>query len=282
MRQQSENQLKKLRRTIKNSGGDIADKVSKDEQRLPNLYWMKNPADSKIDTYEDNYSVGNITKLKENKMIKHLKTFEQYDLYTSILDMIKNGMITLEDAKGIIDSQKFTDAAKAEIKEKLTKDTRKIKSKDVLECKYNFPFGVNQIPEFYIRQWLDLYYKWNEQNHTQPEYENLRDVIGDEKAISTVFAGAEKYAKERYRLLDGAEFMDSFFLKEDKNVDILRVGKGINLDNVKGIINKIEGKTVFVETEGGEIVEVPMAKIFKAYKKLDDRGFKYPDALNDK
>jgi len=234
MRKSSDNQLKRLRKEIKKCGGDITDKISKDEQKFPNTYYTHNMGDVKVDTYEDNYSLGNNTQLGEGKNYKHVKTFEQFE-------------------------------------NKSIKESAKI---------YDFPFGVNQVPDFYIKQWLDLYSKWNEENHTTPEYENFNDVMGDEKAISVVFYGADQYAKERSRLLDGAEFMDSFFLKESKMLDLLRLGKGINMDDVKGIINRIEGKFVFVETQGGEIVKVPMSKILKHYSKADG-GFKYVDALKE-
>lgn len=152
LRKSSEDQLKKWRKIVKDAGGDIADKVSKDEQKLPNLYYMHNPSDSKIDTYEDNYSTGNNTKITNNKMNNHVKTFEQYQL-----------------------------------------------------------------------------------------------------------------------------------MLEDKNVDILRVGKNIDLGDIKGIINRIDGKNVYIETksdDGSKIVEVPMSKVFKVYSKnSNDFGKNYVDAV---
>lgn len=45
-------QLKKLRSEVK--GKDINDKVSKDETKFPNVYWMDNPVDGgRIQSWEE-------------------------------------------------------------------------------------------------------------------------------------------------------------------------------------------------------------------------------------
>lgn len=348
MRRSTENQLKKIRSIVKKSGGDIADRVSKDEKKFPNLYYMRNPSDIKIDTYEDNYSIGNVTKLKENKKqtkyMKNLRTFEQHDLWSTIKKMLDNKSITEEDACEIIDSQKMPDIFKNAIKKEISLYLRKDKIESLDEAYYDFPQGVEQIPEFYFRQWLDFYTKWCEENKLLPEYEDIESLRGDEDAISHVFYHAEIYAKEHKIFLDGKEFIDQSYFKQpeideaysfskgdtiklksrdneeevevvdnfdsnvdthielikgdgtkikitreklkhlliesknfEKNIDILRVGKGLDLGDIKGIVNKIEGKFVYIEV-GMETVKVPMIEVFKKYKKFNDRGLKISNA----
>jgi hypothetical protein len=92
MRKRSEEQLKKLRNTVKKSGGDIGDKTTKDFNTIPNAMYIHNPADIKLNTYEDEHK----------KNLKHLKSYEDYE----------------------------------------------------------FPRGVLQIPDFYLKQWLSIYYDY--------------------------------------------------------------------------------------------------------------------------
>lgn len=63
--------LKQLKRLRKQVGKDIGDKTTK-SSKIPNVTWIGNPMDKKVDTYEDNYSVGNAESLGKTK-IKKLK-----------------------------------------------------------------------------------------------------------------------------------------------------------------------------------------------------------------
>jgi hypothetical protein len=325
MRRSTEKQLKKIRNIVKNDGGDIADKISKDEKSFPNLYYMRNPSDIKIDTYEDNYSTGNIEKLKENKKqtkyMKNLRTFEQHDIYSTIIKMLDNNQITEKEAHEIVDGQKMPDIFKNNIKSEITKHCRKAKIESLEEglsefktkaknlgaidfikkegeilhyengqylieldefvklhdsdiqyktiknykgytikinkngvylysifkdsknledrissikkCEkiidgmtkineeayYNFPQGVEQIPEFYLENWLEYYIKWCEENRLLPEYEDIDSLKGDESAISHVFYHAEIYCNQHDIFLDGKEFMDESYLNGGEVID---------------------------------------------------------------
>jgi hypothetical protein len=368
-------QFQKLRKEIKQQGGDIGDKISKEENKFPNMVWNKNAFDKHIDTYEDNYSIGNNTKIKFNEM-KHVRTFESHDLYSTIIKMIDNGQLTETEAHQMVDSQKMAEPFKAEIKKEITKYCRKYKIESLDEslseeknkaekfgakgyidkigqilqyrngqylietdefvslhdgkiqyktienykgyqikldkngtyyysifkgtrnledritsikkCQkiidgfnqtnesyYDFPMGVNEIPELYLEEWLDLYSKWCEENKQTPEYSNLEEIIGEESAISHVFYHAEIYAKEHKIILNGTEFLDTSFMNESTDTaanytyDILRMGKDITVGDIRGKIWKIEGADVYIETvndDGQVIVKVPMSKVFKAYK----------------
>lgn len=219
LRKSSKDQLKKIRDIVKKNGGDIADKTTKYDSKLPNLYWLHNPSDTNIDTYEDNYTLGNNTKISKTKMNKHVKTFEQYE---------------------------------------------------------SEQLGMNRIPELYIKQWLDYYNLWCDENKTESKFQSLCDIYSDDDILE-IFNKSKIYCDEHSIFLDGQEFMKASYVKEDKNLDILRVGKGIDLGDVKGIINRLEGKFVYIETEGGKIVCVPIGKVLKKLKQLSVQGFNYID-----
>ena len=89
LRKSSKDQLKKIRDIVKKNGGDIADKTTKYDSKLPNLYWLHNPSDTNIDTYEDNYTLGNNTKISKTKMNKISKN--NYELYIEKLTPYKMG-----------------------------------------------------------------------------------------------------------------------------------------------------------------------------------------------
>jgi len=248
LRKSTLKQFRNFRKEIKRQGGDIGDKISKDENKFPNMVYNRNPFDDnvKVDTYEDDYSIGNNTKLKSKKM-KHVKTFEEYSPKTNI---------TLSD------NQKNT------------------KNSNVNEeANYDFPYGIDQIPQFYLKQWLEKYSLWCEANHQTPEYSNFDEVFGDENAISTIFYHAELYAKDNNEMLHGSEFVDTSYLKESKDTaanysyDILRMGKDITVEDIHGKIWKIEGADVYIETkneDGKIIVKIPISKVAKAYKTKKD------------
>lgn len=200
LRKSSEDQLSKVRDIVRKSGGDIGDKTTKSENGLPNIFWIKNPSDSKIDTHND--------KIKPTKM-KHLKTYEDF----------------------------------------------------------KFSNGSEEIPDLYLKQWLALYLEYCDINEIKPKYENLTDIIGDDTAISEIYKIAKKLKTERQQILDGSEFMDDFFLKESKMYDFLRAGKGVDVDGICGVINKLDGNFVYIETVGGEIEKIKLLDFIKKYKK---------------
>lgn len=378
LRKSTLKQFKNFRKEVKRQGGDIGDKISKDENKFPNMVYNRNPFDSdvKIDTYEDYYSIGNNTKLNSKEM-KHVRTFESHDLYSTIIKMIDNGQLTETEAHQMVDSQKMAEPFKAEIKKEITKYCRKSKiesldeslndektkaeklgAKDFIEkigqilqykngqylietdefvslhdgkiqyktienykgyqikldkngsynycifkgtknledridsikkCKkiidgfkgvneeiqYDFPFGTDQIPQFYLAEWLDMYSKWCEENHKTPEYTNFEEIVSEEKAISHVFYHAKLYAADHHQIINGEEFLDSSYMKESSDTsanysyDILRMGKDITVGDIHGKIWKIEGANVYIETkneDGKVIVKVPITKVAKAYK----------------
>ena len=224
LRKDSKKQLKRIRDIVKKNGGDIADKTVDNKSKLPNLYWLHNPSDVNIDTYEDNYTLGNNTKINKTKMYKHVKTFEQYE---------------------------------------------------------NDQLGMSRIPELYIKQWIEFYNLLCDENKVTPKICTLND-ISSEDDILEVFNKAKEYCDNHSIFLDGQEFMKSSYVKEDNNLDIIRVGKGIDLGDIKGIINRLEGKFIYIETVGGEIVGMPIGKILKKLKKLNVQGFNYIDNLPKK
>lgn len=233
LRKSTELQMRKIRKEIKNAGGDIADKVAKDEQSLPNSHWIKNPFDHKVVTYEDIYSVGNNQKRKKKNMNKHVKTFEQFE----------QSEHTMDEAKP-----------------------------------YNTPYSINQIPTFYLKLWFNLYKKACEENKIKPRHESFDEIAGNVTAISTIFKHAEQYCKDHEIMLDGSEFMGSTALKEDHNIDMLRVGKQVEINGVKGIINRLDGNTVYVELlsdKGVKIEKFPITKMLKQLSK--NNNFKYID-----
>jgi hypothetical protein len=281
LRKSTLKQFRNFRKEIKRQGGDIGDKISKDENKFPNMVYNRNPFDKnvKVDTYEDDYSIGNNTKLNSKEM-KHVRTFESHDLYSTIIKMIDNGQLSETEAHQIIDNQKMADVFKADIKKEITKYCRKSKIESLDEdANYDFPYGIDQIPQFYLKQWLEKYSLWCEANHQKPEYSNFEEVVGDENAISTIFYHAELYAKDNNEMLDGSEFVDTSYLKESTDTaanysfDILRMGKDITVGDIHGKIWKIEGADVYIETkneDGNIIVKVPISKVAKAYKTKKD------------
>jgi hypothetical protein len=378
LRRSTLKQFRNFRKEVKRQGGDIGDKISKTENSFPNMVYNRNPFDSdvKVDTYEDDYSIGNNTKLNSKEM-KHVRTFESHDIYSTIIKMLDNKQISETEAHQIVDSQKITDVFKKDIKKAITKHCRKTKiesldeslsetrkkaeqagAKEYIEktgeilqykngqylieldefvklhdgkiqykpiesykghqikldkngsylysifkgatnledrissikkCKeiidgfkgvnekanYNFPYGIDQIPQFYLKQWLEKYSLWCEANKQTPKYSNFDEVVGDEDAISTIFYHAELYAQDNSEMLDGSEFVDTSYLKESSDTsanysyDILRMGKDITVGDIHGKIWKIEGADVYIETkneDGKIIVKIPISKVAKAYK----------------
>lgn len=70
LRKSSKEQLERINKEIKKQGGDNSDRKSPAEKNLPNLYWMENPIGRHLDSYEDFYQTGNVTKMKNENYVK--------------------------------------------------------------------------------------------------------------------------------------------------------------------------------------------------------------------
>jgi hypothetical protein len=335
LRKSTLKQFRNFRKEIKRQGGDIGDKISKDENKFPNMVYNRNPFDSKVkvDTYEDDYSIGNNTKINSKEM-KHVKTFEQYSPKNNINESLGDARKKAEEAgaKGFIEKigqiiqyrngqylielDEFVSLHDGKIQYKpienykghqikldkngtynycIFKGTTNLEDRidSIKKCKkiidgfkgvnediqYDFPFGTDQIPQFYLAEWLDMYSKWCEENKKTPEYTNFEEIVSEEKAISHVFYHAKLYADDHQQIINGEEFLDSSYMKESSDTsanysyDILRMGKDITVGDIHGKIWKIEGADVYIETkneDGKVIVKVPITKVAKAYKTKKD------------
>jgi len=84
MRQSSVEQMKRIRAEITKQGGDIEDKVDKTDRNFPNQYWINNPFDRHIDTYEEHAKIDipknkkKAHKRKKKKITESVKSIELF------------------------------------------------------------------------------------------------------------------------------------------------------------------------------------------------------------
>ena len=65
------------------------------------------------------------------------------------------------------------------------------------------------IPENILEHWLYHYDLWCKENKQEPEYSEVEELVGNEKAIDHVYYHAEIYAKKHGFELDGKEYMEN-------------------------------------------------------------------------
>lgn len=108
MRKSSMNQLKRIRKIVNQSGGDIGDKTNtKAEMKMPNSLWIDNPADRDIDTIDQHIKLEVESFSEYKKLTKEEHTYTSMEEFKKMLneEFDKDEMLN-EDNKAILLSMK--------------------------------------------------------------------------------------------------------------------------------------------------------------------------------
>jgi len=293
-------QLKKLRQEVK--GIDINDKVSKDETKFPNVYWMDNPVDGgRIQSYDEyikkdnkkqttafksklvNKSLVN-KELNESKnknkvmKLKNLIDFKEFDITKKIKSDNKVGKEIVKesmDEKGLYliysDDGEFTELLRDDFDSENEARNKAEElyinmSNDIEHYDVVGPFKSDEeIDEWIINYDDETIHDKSFEHKLNEEFTGGVDADIESKNLFG-FAGVKDQTIKKVGSF--TSFTKMINPKTPKERPILNAGQFIDNDVVQGYVNRIEGSKVFIESleNPGEIIEVSIKDAIKIKK----------------
>lgn len=234
-------QLKKLRSETK--GKDIGDLTSNDRlnHNLPNLQYIGNPVDNGIDSYEEFTEKDNklqtiafksklvnkpLVKENNNKIMEKIIKFQEFECENSKkLKKNKKSKLNEEFYGDSVWSQYDRDGIVQIIAEYLEKPVEQINR-----------WSMDELKGF-----------WDDNDLEQYASAYIRESKEEKELKENPNFG---YAAVRDQEIKKIAFFNNFQIDPPtpKERPILNAGQVIDNDKVKGILNRIEGKNVYVES----------------------------------